>query len=396
MPRTASNELKIEPLPDGRFRLFGRILGKHYRKRSRDYNALVEFKATKELEYAEQVGRLLAEPQNKTRMTLAQIADAESALLAVIGNRSLRFCVDYTNKYAPPEGDISCSHALKEWLVTLTARKRSARTEDKNARRVRDFIKAVKVANLAEITPLAIEQYVYRKGPADFTRLTDAQVLRAWLNFCVRRRWLAATPFEIDMKDLSATARPKEPGRILTPEQCHALLAACRAHANGLLVPYCILTTWLFMRDSEATRTTRAAMKLDAATPVVVIDTKKRRTVKYRTVTVPANVLQLLRSSVGGWDQLQTVPFSRNGWNTVRERAGLIARGKTTRGKRRPVLSSLWQSDITRHSGISYLYQQCGDIKEVCRQAGNKTDTSFRHYLTLPAEGAVDKFYASP
>jgi hypothetical protein len=196
------------------------------------------------------------------------------------------------------------------------------------------------------------------------------------------------------MKDLSATAKPKEPGRILTPEQCHSLLAAAKAHMNGLLVPYTILTTWCFMRDSEAQRLTRAAMKLDAATPVIEVDTRKRRTAKYRTVTVPANVLSALRRSVKGWDDAKTVPFSRNGWNTVREHAGLLIRGKTTRGKRRPVLSSLWQADITRHTGISYLYQKCGDIKEVCRQAGNKSDVSFRHYLTMPSEGAADRFYA--
>jgi integrase len=402
MPRHATNELTIAPLPGGRYQLQGRILGRLIRRRSKDYNELATLKESKEREYREQVGRLADEPLTRTRMTPAQVADAEAAIRALVGNRSLLYCVHYANKHAPPVDDIGCAFALAEWVKTLKARKRSERTEDKNVRRVEDFIESARVVHLSEITPLAIEKYVLRPGPADYTRLTDAQVIRAWLNFCVKRRWLTVSPFEIDMADLSATARPKEHGRILTPEQCHALLAAARSHARGLLVPYTILTTWCFMRDSEARRITRDKMRLNAATPVIEVDTKKRRTAKYRTVTVPANVVRLLRGAVGKWPRVDddgkpfTVPFTRAAWSMVREKAGIIVRKAATSGKRRPVINSYWQADITRHTGISYLFQRCGDITEVCRQAGNKSDVSFRHYLTLPLEGAADRFYSKP
>ena len=394
MSRHRAHKLAIRPTAGGSFELYGEILGRRIRERSRNRIHLETRKNELLIELATHRGALGASQQMRlTRLTDEQLKDAEAAVVMARGRR-LVDCVAASDRVLPPVEAISCEFALKEWMVALKARKRSAHTEDKNERRVGWFLDANKEADaVGKITPMMIERWVYRERAADFTRLTDAQVLRAWLNFCVKRRWLAITPFEIDMKDLSATARPKHAGRILSPEQAHAYLAAALTYRKGFLAPYVILTTWLLMRESEARTVSRADMKLDGKLPVVRVAGKKRGTPKLRAVTVPPNVLPLLLAAVTDWPDEKKVPFSRSTWTTVRELAGLLKRGKTTRHKRRPILSSEWQSDIARRTGISYLYQQCGDIREVCRQAGNSTDVSFRHYLTLPSEGAAGKFY---
>jgi hypothetical protein len=377
MARVAKNELTIEAHGSS-FRLFGYVGGQHIRKRG-SYDELATKRA--ELLNAHAARRAIdaALPSPKmTRLTYEQLADAEAAVAMADGRRLVEY-VQAGKRVLPPMQDVLVQHARDEWLATLKTRKRSSRTAEKNRLRVDAFTEATGVTKLPEITPLMIERYVFRKGVADFTRLTDAQVLRAWLNFCVQRRWLAVSPFEVDTKDLKATARPTEAGRILTPDQSHALLAASRDYRGGVFIPYCVLTLWCFMRESEAQRVTRAAMKIDGAKPVIEVDTKKRRTASYRSVNVPACVLPVLRASTLFWPANERPFYTRRGWEAVRERAGLL---------------DSWQPDITRHSGISYLYQRSGDIKDVCRQAGNTSDVSFRHYLTLPAEGACDAFFA--
>lgn len=397
--RIAKNQLRTRSLGNGSTLLYGEIMGERIRERFHDAGKLSVRRAELEMRVASHADALAHSPRARmTRLSDSDLRDAEAAKEMAEGRRLVEWVqAGKLAKVFPPGEPVTCADALAAWLKALADRKRSPHTHSKNRLRVEGFIAFAKAKHLVDITPEMIERWVYRPG-ADYTRVTDAQVVRAWLNFCCARsrRWLVVTPFEIDMKDKSATARTKEPGRILSPEQAHAYLQAAREYRGGLLAPYVILTTWLFARESEAQRVTRADMRLDNKNPIVKFTGYKRGTPKTREVTVPANVLPILREAVKDWPKDKRVPFSRSSWTTIRERAGLLQRGKTTRHKRRPVLESGWQSDIARHSGFSYLYQKTGDIKEVCRQAGNSPTVGFKHYLTLPEEGDADRFYANP
>jgi hypothetical protein len=81
-------------------------------------------------------------------------------------------------------------------------------------------------------------------------------------------------------------------------------------------------------------------------------------------------------------------------WGAVREAAGLAERG-AVKNKKRAVTSDVWQENILRHTGISYFFQKSGDMRETTRQAGNSSDTAFRHYLNLPVEGAAEAFFGA-
>lgn len=234
-------------------------------------------------------------------------------------------------------------------------------------------------------------------------------MIRAWLNFCVKRRWLRESPFQLDLNDIRTRADNVEHPRILTPAEAHALLQSARTQKGGALVPFVVLSVWCFMRRAEVLRTKADQIHLEAKEPCVEILPRKRGTVSYRDVAIPANVLPLLRAAVAQWPATKqardkpsekladvpfTVPFSRSAWDAVRAEAGLIERAPGQSGKRRKHASSLWQENLLRHTGISYFYRKTKDIRETCRQAGTGDDTAFRHYLRLPKEGDEAKFYA--
>lgn len=417
MARIAKNQLHVVPIAGGRWLLHGWLNGKQIRKRSLDAQVLNAERKRLEEELAKNAKVNPMPRVYSDRLTWDQIRDCEAAVLLAEPGRRLVEYVKAGLNVLPPLAGKSCADALAEWLAALAKRNRSARTVHKNTLRIRAFLSCCGVKQLDEIRPAMIEDYVLRAGRADYTKITDAQVVRAWLNFCVKRRWLLVSPFEIDMSDLSATARTKNPAKILSPEQCHALLRSARRLNGGLMAPYVILAAWCFMSPQEIIRTTAAKMKLDGAVPVIEVDTVKRRTAKFRTVSVPVNVLHVLRKAVNKWPQTRevdvngkkravpfTVPFARKQWDRIRADAGLLERDPSRNGRRRH-RNSVWQDSILRHTGISYLNQSLSEkarrgefheksvIAEVCRQAGNTTDTSFRHYLNLPAEGAAGRFY---
>lgn len=400
MGRIAQNRLQIVALGDGRWRLHGYILGKQIRKISRNPDELAALKQAKEHELEKSQSAVRDRVLRLTVLTEAQLRDAEAATDRA-GGRSLLDYVLLAQKHTGAGEPVLCVDALKAWVEDMAQKKRFPRTIEKNKHRIKAFLKTAKPEHLSDITPAMCERWVFACG-SGYTPLTNAAVLRAWLNFCQRRprAWLAASPLAVDMRDLAHSTRAREAPRILGPDECHRLLRAALAHGKrakrGRLAGFVILSTWCFMRSAEVLRTTASNLKLEAKTPVVTITPRKRGTVSYRTVTIPANVLPLLRTWAATWlaKEGATVPLGRAAWESVRAAAGMLKLGPARNG-RRPHVKSTWQENILRHTGISYFYQACGDITETCRQAGNSDATAFRHYLDLPEEGAAAQFYAA-
>jgi len=398
MGRIARNELHLIDLADGRWKLHGYILGKQVRRVSTDLVALTKLKEQKEHQLEQKRALGATKTLRLTHLTDTQLRDAEAAVDRA-GGRSLLDCVLIAQRYAPVGEPVLCTTALADWIAALRKRKRFPRTVEKNEQRVKSFLKVQQPKTLFDITPQMIEDWVFAQGKEGYTPLTDASVLRAWLNFCVRQKWLQVSPLEIDMRDLAERSRAKEKPRILKPEQCWELLRVAQEHGlgekRGRMAGFVILSTWLFMRKAEVERTTSAEVRLKAKTPVVAVDPRKRGTASHRTIPIPENILPIFATWAETWlaKEGARVPFSRSEWATIRARAGLIKLAPAKNGRRK-ILETVWQDNILRHTGISYFYQKTGDIKETTRQAGNSDDTAFRHYLNLPEEGECERFYA--
>jgi hypothetical protein len=398
LPRAPKNKLTLHRTPDGTYRLFGHFLGKKIRLQSLNPDAMRNKKQDLERQLAE-----ATEDKHEFRntwLTEKQLRDAEAAVLRANG-RTLLDCVIHAKKGDEVQRPIDRDAALKEWLAYLTTRtQRFERTRKKNEARVRAFFKATpEPQELHEFTPEQVEAWVFRGGTSTNTQLTDASVLRTFFRHAEKFSWVAASPVTIDFKDLAARARPVERPRILTPAQCGALLAAAERHDKGRLVPYVVLSTWCFVRNAEVLRIVPEDIDWEGATPSVMLEPRKRRTVSYRRVPIPPRAFERLRKARadGLWPDGSPVFWSRREWDQVRAAAELIGLqpAKDVKGKtHRTQVTSLWQDNILRHTGISYRYQQTGDITLVCREAGNSSDTAFRHYLDLARAGAAEAFYA--
>jgi hypothetical protein len=389
MARIARNELSIVRLADDLWQLRGYIHGRRIRVQDRDPRALDAKRDA--LRVSVQAREHTVVPRH-TWLTIAQLRDAEAAVQRAAGVGLLE-CVIASERVRVVGQPKPCPDAAEEWHKASLARHRFPRTLEKNRLRLAAFFKAAQPATLRDITPEMIERHILNPAWAPSTQVTTGAVLRAWLNFCVKRRWLRESPFQLDLADLGSRTAAVGTARILPPAACHALLRAAVELFDGQLVPYTVLSLWCFLRSAEVQRTSAADLRLDAREPFVEIRPRKRGTVSYRTVELPACVVPVLRAHP--LPPGEPVFFSRVKWDAVRERAGLLVRqpGNGIRG-RRPLADSVWQPNILRHTGMSYLYQKTGNIREVCRQAGNSDDTAFRHYLRLPAEGDDKKFYA--
>lgn len=421
MARPRANLLRLTPLPSGSWLLDGFHLGKRIRKQGRDANALrVEMQAM-QAQVIEAKAPTIA--PRMTRLTEDQLRDAEAAVERA-GGRSLLACVIASDRVMVKGDPVPLTRALTDWLAHQAERGRQKDTIDNNLGRSRAFIvwlADLGITTVGAVTPEHYESFIYRGKRADFTRKNDASVLQAWANHWKKRRWVKEIPFEVDTKDLSSRARSVDLPRILTPGQAHALLSAAKDRGGARLAAYVALATWCFIRHAEVLRVSTDDLKLDGKVPVVEIRPRKRNTVRYRNVTVPACVLEIIRDAkaeainaheaeraekiakattpeaLAKAEKLppgRVVTWGRVRFATVREAAGLAERGAIA-NKKRPVHSDIWQENILRHTGLSYFFQKSGDMRETTRQAGNSTDTAFRHYLNLPVEGAAEAFFGA-
>jgi hypothetical protein len=138
---------------------------------------------------------------------------------------------------------------------------------------------------------------------------------------------------------------------------------------------------------------------------------------RARTVLIPPNVLPLLRQCVArgivrpNWwlqpgqeltpalakanEDKGDIPFSRHGWDIVREQAGLIEFSDILNPvtKNQVILETEWQANILRHTGESYAMRHKDDIARVTKSAGHSISTAYKHYICVPRPGDTDKFY---
>ncbi len=398
MPRRSKNQLRARTLPNGSLQLFGEVLGKQIRERFRGPDAHLDLAARRrelESKLAAASGALV---QRGTWMSEAQLRAAEAATLHAQGRWSLLQCVLLMEKQPPDFVPLPRAEALKAWLHHLRVKlKRYPRTLESNERIVTALFKTCAFDLVHEITPAVVQDFVLAAGIGGRTQIKRGMTVRAFGAFCVRE--LRCLPVNFMLVNLKSIRVVTERPRILTPEQCGALLQAAVDRPGARLVPFVVLTTWCFLRRAEAENLDVA--DIDLARARVTVDPRKLfhnrgGTESLRRVTIPPNALLVLQ-----WcRQKDLLPekgpvwFHEDELDAVREAAGLIERAPAAkRGGHRKIVASQWQEHISRHSGLSYLYQQTGDIKEVTRQAGNSRGAAFASYIDLPKEGDADRFY---
>lgn len=374
------NRLLIKAIRGGKYQLSGYFVGRRIREQSKDLPKLAARKAEMERQVS-----VLADPRvyRQTWLTEKQLREAEAATLEKSVHAQVK-------AMAPAK-------ALEHWLQHLETRlRRFPATLAKNRVRVNAFFRQASVANIHEATPEHLEAWILRSGVSERTQLTDGMVLRTFFAYALRMRWVSVSPVQVDLSELAKRAKPTQRPRILTVAQSAALLGASAEMFEGKLMPFVILSTWCFLRKAEVCRTVLADLKLDSNSPRIAVNPRKLGTPSYRVVTIPENAKTMLGVCIkrGTFAPAGPVYFQRSQFEKIKEAAGLVQFGPRANPRARAkVVETVWQENILRHTGISYLYQKTGDLLSVTRQAGNSKDTAFKHYLHLPEDGAGARFY---
>lgn len=409
MARIAKNKLTLSTLSTGGFLLSGYVNGKQLRKRSQNAHELesLKLKLEGDLETEAQISSIREKARN-TWLSPEQLAEAEAYFREFRNpTHSLLDYVRAGSTVLAQAVSMTIKDAMDQWLANKKGiRELSQITIKESKNRVERFCAFsdlhmektpnAKASLIGEITTSMIEKFYTDGSVTLVSRISRTKQLKAFLNYCVSKKWLKNSPFEIDLSEAAekAARKRKERPKILTPGQCAKLLeVACESYQAH--VPYVILATWCFMRHAEILRLTPADVRINGKT-LVEIRPLKTGTVSYRTVTVPANVAALLKDCIDRklWKEKKAPFWTVSHFANLRADAGLIKQGERIGNLKRAVINLHWQPNILRHTGISYFHQECGDMKEVTRQAGNSEQVAFAEYLNIPVDGESKAFYS--
>lgn len=176
----------------------------------------------------------------------------------------------------------------------------------------------------------------------------------SWL---ARRQYLPENP----VQHIDVASHDLRPPRVLTPEEAHRVMRKAAEYRGGIFAPMYAIALFAGLRHGEIVRLTWDDIHLDDQSPIIRVGKGKlrgRRSV--RLVPIEPALLSWLK-----WAKGKSLP--------------LVDLGDSR--KIREVVE--WQTDICRHSWISYRLALISDEVRVAREAGNSPDIIYRHYFQL-------------
>lgn len=379
--------LKIEPMADGGYRLFGYIDGEKVRKQGTDLAKLERAKLEMEhqaLAYRTATSDLHILPPSW--ISLGQLRDAEGAFRMLQGTRlTLAQCVELGIKKLGAGEPVPWAKALADFETWMKERRLSEKHIEETLRRLNLFFKWSRVASIQEVDPKQIDRFCKASKDSANTRLHNATKILSFFNYAASNTgggWLRESPFQTDMKELKKAAdRTRGRARILSPIQAEALLKAALSVDEGFYTPHIVLQMFGGMRGPEAAGVTKSDFRLKGTQYMVMVSAGISKTGSQRWVTLPENVTPLIQTCME-LDYIDAKPL------------GKLTRKALEKLLEASELASVWQQNIMRHTGVSYYFQQTGDAQETARWAGHDTSVMFKHYVHLAEDGDHKKFYA--
>jgi site-specific recombinase XerD len=221
---------------------------------------------------------------------------------------------------------------------------------------------------LADVQEADCREFIMRPARPTTAR-NNLTVLKNFLSWCVRMGLRRDSP--ADRVDMPARERGKAPA-ILTPEDTAAFMEALRGHRDGSFVAYYALLLFAGLRPSEVTE----LQEDDIRTTGIRVTGGKMRGRARRI----APMLPSLRS----WLAAYPVDWAVLGMRTD-------ARAFTDARKLCP---ARWETDVARHSFISYRLAVVHDERQVAREAGNSPDMIFAHYFEMADRREAGRYFS--
>jgi integrase len=333
-----------------------------------------EREAEKALANKEQFGR------SGFLLSKAQMDDALRAVgLLSEFNVTLTQAAEYYTKYAKPErGDVTLNKVAELFLEDKrkgTAAKRGLplrqRSLDDLDSRVGMFTAEHGEKLIKALREDVLRAWLFGREVSAQTRMNHFRCLRNLFNYAVQRGYIAESP----LKGIAIGVEEHAP-KILTIEQCAALLTTAFTRRDLDLLPFVALGLFCGIRSGELVRLDWQHINLSTGLVTIPAALAKKR--RIRNFTMPdACKAWLLAWGTKAKGAIRPGDFGHR-FKYLTQAAGIDP----------------WPVNCMRHSAASYHYQRFGDAAKTCAMLGQRSDeVMFTHYRSLVTPEDAERFY---
>jgi len=313
-------------------------------------------------------------------LSKAQMDDALRAVALLSEfNVSLTEAAEYYAKYAKPErGDATLAQVADLFLEDKRKGTAAKRGLPLRQRSLEDLESRVGMFTAEHGTKLiktlredALRTWLFGRDMSAQTRMNHFRCLRNLFNYATQRGYIAESP----LKGIAVGVEEHTP-KILSIEQCAALLSTAFARRDLDLLPFVALGLFCGIRSGELVRLDWSHIKLSTGLVTIPAALAKKR--RIRNFTMPdACKAWLLAWGTKASGPIRPGDFGHR-FKYLTQAAGIDP----------------WPVNCMRHSAASYHYQRYGDAAKTCAMLGQRSDeVMFTHYRSLVIPDDAERFY---
>jgi integrase len=363
------------------YRVKGMLNGRQVRQNFRTKSEATSRKQELEIEASGQTTdvRIAA-----TRLTQAQIAEAESAYTILPDGRSLLWAVKFaTDNYQETVRPITVKKAYDLFIADRAAQNLRPDSLRNLGVRVGWLARDHGDKALSTITTDTLRALIFAGNSAPVTRDNNRRAISAFFNWAISHGYAKENP----AAKIGAIKFERDEPELMPLADVKALLSAARLYKDGVCFPYVALGLFAALRPKEIERIGWADIDLEAKTVTLGARVAKMR--ERRIVELSDNLVTMLKPYAG--KQIKAQNWRRD-FDAVKTQAGYNGREQTTDGEKRTLKP--WPQDIMRHTAISMHLAKHQHEGKTATWAGNSPDIIQRHYKGLVKAKDAQEFWA--
>jgi integrase len=316
-------------------------------------------------------------------LTMAQMADAKTALDVLKGKTSLANCANYWLKHAAPRGGVKTWKDISGEFLTS---RRAMGCKPKTLVQYQSYLRVIgeewNSVNLSEIKRQDIEDWLAETEWSGRTRKNYLVTLTTVFTWATEREYCAENP----AKKISRPILDENAPGILTPIQAETLLQVAKECLPEMVVPIAI-GLFAGLRRSELCALDWS--EIDLAARHIEIKGIKAKTRQRRLVSISDNLLEWLRPYAQASGPLTA------GVDAFGEKLKHLVRGRpeTEDDPGRPAIVAEWPHNALRHSFGSYFFAKSKNENLTAAEMGNSPGMVFKHYRALVKPQEMERYW---
>lgn len=340
-----------------------------------------------------------------TRLTQAELSDAEGALLALraaskqngsegLASKTLSDAVSFlVAHYRPSKLQVTVKDAYDRFLVDLEKAGRRPLTIRNLKVRVGHLVEAHGSKLVNEVIPSEVNEVIDQArgrhvARGILSRHNERRALSRFFEWAKAARYCESNPCEGTIAPDLAEIKARVP-HILTAAEAEKLVGFAVGFKEGKLAPYVTLALFAALRPEELSRL--SWQDIDLKRKVVTIRVDVAKTKSEREVELSPNAVQLLTPFAATRPEIVPANFQKN-FDTIKEHAGYGTPDPKDQERKhlRP-----WAQDTLRHTAASFRFALVQDEGKVATWCGHSVTVLRRHYKRLIGQpGQVKRFWA--